>query len=54
MLGENSRHELSAAADADLVEYRLEVVLHGVWWEVQTRSDLASRAPLEDELGNGR
>ena len=41
--GEHRGDEFAAATDADLVEYRLEVILNGVFGDVQRGRDNAGR-----------
>jgi hypothetical protein len=50
MLGEDLTDEFSSAAHADLIEYGLEVIAHGVWRDVQLTGDFGSGEPTQYEL----
>jgi hypothetical protein len=49
VLEEKLCHELSAAPDTDLLEDRLEMVLHCVWRNFQAATDLPGREAVEHE-----
>ena len=50
MLGKELPDQLAAAVYADLVKYRLQVILHGAGCNMKRRSDLCRRLPLCHEL----